>query len=182
MNVLEQVYFQGQIDYENAMIGETLAAEEELALAAESGSLDEELATREALVAKEAYMLGMEDYEAALLASSAAAEEEVALGYEEDILSAYEAGAADYEDALVSEQVESGALEGELVKEEAYQMGVALAEARQLVKELEASAKDMDKDLHEFFDKGIADVNAALQFEEKLSESKPKGGEAAKRE
>ena len=137
---------------------------------------------------EEAYLLGQQQYEMLLLQKLAAAQQseleqaalmEHAAGAEAHLLQqGYLAGMADYEAALAAAVASSPPASREaLEQEEAYQMGVSMTEAQNLVRQIEKSAGELSGDLKKAFEKGREDVRVALEGAKEAQEpSKSKRG------
>ena len=143
---VEQAYTQGQADYEAALLQASAEQPDRI---------------------EGAYRQGLADYEAALLAQ-AGMEETLGRSHEQ----AYIQGLADYESALLQQQAAAG-LQGEgqdPALEEAYQMGVARADAERLLKLLDSGSSELSDELREAYDKGVADYAAAVSESESTGE------------
>jgi len=144
---VEQAYAQGQADYEAALLGATAEQPDPI---------------------EAAYVQGLTDYESALIAQ-AGVEETLGLSHQE----AYVQGLVDYETALIQQHAAAGLDEGDAqdaALEEAYQMGVARADAERFLKVLDSGSKELTAELREAYDKGVADYEAAVSEGESTGE------------
>lgn len=142
MDELQIAYLQGVEAAREAILAE-LAMEEEAALM-EDAALQEADAIRAAQY-EELVLASMQEEEAAAIEAEYA---EASL--EAAMMEAYAAGA---ESAISPE---------DLRREEAYQIGVSIAEAEAMLEELKAAASQMDEDLKSNCDKGYEACRSAL--------------------
>ena len=144
---VELAYMQGQADYEATLV---------------------ESADAQPDPVEAAYMQGLADYESALVAH-AGVEDSLGLSHQE----AYVQGLADYEAALIQQMAAAGPYESEgqdAAREEAYQMGVARADAERFLKLLDSGSTELSAELRDAFDKGVADYQAAVTKDESTGE------------
>jgi hypothetical protein len=144
---IEQAYLQGLADYETAL-------QQQLAAAGTGSELEA------------AYIQGAAAYEAALveqaLAEAALAEAAMVQAAVAETALA-EAALAEHalaRSAEAEQAARSASPEAQL--EEAYQLGVAYAEAQQLIKAIEASVGDLSDELREAHEKGRAAYAEAI--------------------
>jgi hypothetical protein len=149
MNHLELAYLQGQADYEATLLAQQQAEQEQVVLAYHAAAAE----------AVQTQLLQQQMLEQQML--------------EQQMLEQHMLAAAEAESAELQRFAETPSAERDaMIREEAYQLGVALAQSRQFVEELNALSEALSGDAREAFDQGVNAVTTALAAAQPQQQSK----------